>query len=108
MKVPTDLFIDGQYRTPATARRTPLVNPAAEETFAEVAAADAKELDAAAQAAHTAWEKQWRDFTPGKRPGNPFYTSPLVHEHIPENAQLQGLPIWKPNSEPPDAAGTLA
>src|SRR6185503_122528 len=67
MKVPTDLFIDGQYRKPGEGRHTPLVNPATEETFAEVAAADAKELHAAAQSAHTAWEKQWRDITPGKR-----------------------------------------
>ena len=67
MSVPTDLFIDGQYRQPATGNRTALTNPATEQIFAEVAGADTKELDAAAQSAHTAWETQWRDLTPGKR-----------------------------------------
>ena len=28
MSVPTDLFIDGEYRKPAGGQRTPLVNPA--------------------------------------------------------------------------------
>ena len=104
MSVPTDLFIDGQYRQPATGNRTALTNPATEQIFAEVAGADTKELDAAAQSAHTAWETQWRDLTPGKRADILFNVARLLREHIEEIAQLETLHIGKPISDARDEA----
>lgn len=104
VNVPTDLFIDGQYRKPSAGRRTPLVNPATEETFAEIAAADTKELDAAAQSAQAAWEKQWRDLAPGKRAEILFNVARLLREHVEEIAQLETLHIGKPISDARDEA----
>jgi len=104
MSVPTDLFIDGEYRKPAGGQRTPLVNPATEETFAEVAAAEVKELDAAAQSAHAIWEKQWRDLAPGKRADILFNVARVLREHGEEIARLETLHIGKPISDARDEA----
>ena len=40
MQLPARLFLDGEYRDSANGRRTSLINPATEEAFTEVAAAD--------------------------------------------------------------------
>src|SRR5690349_12912507 len=104
MTVPTDLFIDGEYRKPGAGRRTALVNPATEETFAEIAAADTKELDAAAQSAQSIWEKQWRDLAPGKRAEILFNVARLLRENLEEIAKLEMLHIGKPISDARDEA----
>jgi len=44
-RIPTQLFINGSYRDSASGQRTALVNPATEERFAEVTAADLKDLN---------------------------------------------------------------
>jgi acyl-CoA reductase-like NAD-dependent aldehyde dehydrogenase len=104
MNIPTQLFIDGQYRKATAGRGTPLVNPATEETFAEVASADIKELDAAAQSAQAVWEKQWRDLAPGKRADVLFNVARVLREHVEEIAQLETLHIGKPISDARDEA----
>src|SRR5437660_747352 len=47
MSLPTQLFIDGAWRNSASGRRTTLINPATEEPFGEVAAADGADAIAA-------------------------------------------------------------
>ena len=52
---PTDLFINGEFRRSASGRPIAQINPATEETFAEVAAASAADVDAAVQGAQQAF-----------------------------------------------------
>ena len=51
----------------ANGSRTTLINPATEESFAEVAAAQVEDVNLALESAQRAWESGWRDITPGKR-----------------------------------------
>src|ERR1041385_2407959 len=105
MKVPTQIFVDGSYREAASGHRTLLINPATEETFAEVAAAEVKDLETAAQSAHKAWETGWRDLAPGKRTEILFQIARSLREHLEEIAQLATLHIGKPISDARDEAG---
>ncbi len=101
-KVPTQLFIDGAWRNSTSGQRTTLINPANEQPFAEVAAADAADINAAIESAHRAWESGWRDLTPGKRTEILFNVARILREHLEELAQLETLHIGKPISDARD------
>jgi betaine-aldehyde dehydrogenase len=108
MQLPLDLFIDGSFRCSTSGRRTTLLNPATEESFAEVAAADLADVNAAVESAHRAWEGGWRDMTPGKRTEILFNVARKLREHIEELGQLEMLQIGKPICDARDEAGLAA
>jgi aldehyde dehydrogenase (NAD+) len=58
------LFINGEFVAPHSERYFETINPATEETLAEVAYADAEDIDRAVRAARRAYETVW-----GKLPG---------------------------------------
>ncbi len=105
MNPPTQLFIDGAWRASQSGRRTTLVNPATEQPFTEVAAAEAADLDAAVRTAQVAWESGWRDLAPGKREGILHAVARKLREHVEEIAELEMLQIGKPISDARDEAG---
>ena len=105
MKYPNQLFIDGAYRASASGRQSTLINPASEEPFAEVAAADTADVEAAIQSAQRAWEGGWRDLAPGKREAALHAVARKLREHLEEIAQLEMLQIGKPISDARDEAG---
>src|SRR5690349_14483826 len=96
MTVPNQLFIHGSYRDSASGDRTALINPATEEVFAEVAAANVQDLESVISSAHKAWENEWRDLAPGKRAEILFNVSRRLREHLEEIAQLEMQQIGKP------------
>src|SRR5262245_52845164 len=105
MKLPTQLFIDGNWRSPSSEKRTSLINPATEEPFVEVAAAGAAEVNDAVESAQRAWESGWRDLAPGKRTEILYNVARTLREHLEEIAQLEMLHIGKPISDARDEAG---
>lgn len=105
MNLPTDLFLDGGWRPASTGKKTPLVNPATEAPFAEVAAAGAADVAAAIESAQRAWEGGWRDLAPGKREAVLHAVARSLREHLEEIAQLERLQIGKPISDARDEAG---
>ncbi len=105
MTLPTQLFIDGAWRQPAGGRRTPLINPATEETFADIAAADVADVNAAVESAQRAWEGGWRDLAPGKREAVLHAVARKLREHQEEIARLEMLQIGKPIGDARDEAG---
>ncbi len=105
MTLPTLLFIDGTWRQPAGGCHTPLINPATEEAFVEVAAADVTDVRAAVESAQRAWEGGWRDLAPGKREAALHAVARKLREHQEEIAQLERLQIGKPISDARDEAG---
>lgn len=105
MKIPTQLFIDGSWREGAKAKRTALINPATEETFAEISSADSADVNAAVESAQRAWESGWRDLSPGKRSDILFNVARALRENIERIAQLEMLHIGKPISDARDEAG---
>src|SRR5258708_7670478 len=104
MPIPSQLFIDGAYRNSSSGRRTTLINPATEQVFAELAAADVADINGAVESAHRAWESGWRDLTPGKRSEILFNVSRLLRENLEEIAQLETLHIGKPITDARDEA----
>ena len=103
--LPTQLFVDGARHDSRSSRRSTLVNPATEEAFTEVAAADVHDANAAIESAQRAWETGWRDLTPGKRTEILFNVARMLRENLEEIAQLETLHIGKPISDARDEAG---
>jgi betaine-aldehyde dehydrogenase len=105
MNLPTQLFTDGAYKNSVSGRRTTLINPATEQSFAEVAAADLADANAAVESAQRAWESGWRDLAPGKRTEILFNVARKLRENLEEIAQLEMLHIGKPISDARDEVG---
>jgi acyl-CoA reductase-like NAD-dependent aldehyde dehydrogenase len=105
MQLPTQLFINGAWRDAASGRRTKLINPATEEAFTEVAAADNGDVETAVESAHQAWESGWRDLAPGKRTEIMFNVARVLRENLERIAQLETLHIGKPIADARDEAG---
>src|SRR5687768_4442887 len=59
-----DLFIGGQFVAPHSKHYFKTINPATEEVLAEVAEADAEDVDRAVRAARKGYEKYWRKLRP--------------------------------------------
>src|SRR5436190_19051107 len=104
MNLPTQLFLDGGFRNSSSRCHASLINPATEEPFVEVAAADAADVDTAVESAQCAWETGWRDLAPGKRTEILFNVARKLREHIEEIAQLETLHIGKPIGDARDEA----
>ncbi|HKS38904.1 MAG TPA: aldehyde dehydrogenase family protein [Verrucomicrobiae bacterium] len=104
MKVPSQLFVDGAFRNSASGHQTRLVNPATEEPFGEVAAADVADVNAAVESAQRAWESGWHDLAPGKRTEILFNVARQLREQVEEIARLETLHIGKPISDARDEA----
>ena len=105
MTLPSELFVDGRWRPSSAGDRLTLINPATEEPFAEVAAAHLKDLHAAVESAHRAWESGWRDLTPGKRTEILFSVARALRAQAEEIAQMESQNIGKPISDARDEAG---
>ncbi|MBL9126924.1 MAG: aldehyde dehydrogenase [Verrucomicrobiales bacterium] len=105
MQMPDRLFVDGGWREGSGGRRTPLIDPATEETFVEVSAASVSDVDAAVESAQKAWESGWRDLAPGKREALLHAVARKLREHQEEIAQLERRHIGKPISDARDEAG---
>src|SRR6266566_4013979 len=97
MALPTQLFINGTFCN--ADRLTELINPATEEPFAEVAAADVADLNVAVESAHRAWTSGWRDLAPGKRTEILFNVARVLRENLETLAQMETLQIGKPISD---------
>src|SRR5512140_1541871 len=89
--IPNQLFIDGAFRDSSSGARTTLINPATEESFAQIAAADTLDVEAAVASAQKAWENGWRDLAPGKREAVLHAVARNLREHLEEIAQLETL-----------------
>ena len=105
IRLPSQLFVDGAFQRSRSGRRTSLVNPATEQAFCEVDAADVAEVDEAIVSAHRAWESGWRDMSPGKRTEILFNVSRVLRENIEHIAQLERLQVGKPIADARDEAG---
>jgi aldehyde dehydrogenase (NAD+) len=102
------LFIDGEFVAPHSERYFETINPATEETLAEVAYADAEDIDRAVRAARRAYETVW-----GKLPGKErakylFRIARILQERSREFAVLESLDGGKPIRESRDVDIPLA
>ena len=93
---PSQLLINGQWLDGSKAKRLAIVNPATEETFAEVSSATADEIGQAVEASQTAFESGWRDMPPGERAGLLHNLAKRIRENVEAIAQLETRNVGKP------------
>jgi betaine-aldehyde dehydrogenase len=100
MKLPVDLFINNEFRP--TIKRIATTNPATEETFAEIAAAEISDLNTAIESADKTFRQTWRDMTPGKRTEILFKIAAGIRANAEIIAQWEAEAIGKPISDARD------
>lgn len=86
-----DLFIGGEFTAPRKGRYFESINPANEKVLAEIAQADAADVDAAVKAARAAYEKVWRKMPPRERGKYLYRIARLIQEKSRELAVLETM-----------------
>ena len=102
------LFIGGEFVPAASGRQLTTINPATEEPLAQVAEAGAPDVDAAVQAAATAYERVWRRMPGAERAKYLFRIARIIQERAREFAVLESLDNGKPVRESRDVDVPLA
>ncbi len=93
----TDLFIDNEWRASASGARFDVVNPATEEVVAEVAEANADDIDAAVQAARRCFESdKWQSMSARDRGKLLAKAADILADRLGEVAKLETLHNGKP------------
>jgi gamma-glutamyl-gamma-aminobutyraldehyde dehydrogenase len=93
----TRFFIDGDYRDAVDGGRFESINPANREPLAAVAAANAKDVDAAVAAARKAFRSgSWSRIAPRDRMAVLYRFADLIDEHAEQLAVLDTLDMGKP------------
>ncbi len=94
---PKLLLIDGQLVPSASGRTFDTINPATGKVLAQVAEADAEDVDRAVAAARRAFDEgPWRRFTPFERQAALLRLADLVEKHFDEIAMLDTLDMGSP------------
>src|SRR6476646_108563 len=93
------LLINNEWRPSATGRTLDVVNPATEEVIAQVASADAADLDAAVHAARAALEGPWAKLSARERGRLVRKLGERLLDRADEVARLETLHNGKPISE---------
>jgi len=94
---PTQLFINGHWVDAISKKTFPALNPATKQVIAQVAEADAADVDAAVKAARKAWQS-WRNVPPGKRCELLWKLSELFEKHRDELATIEAVNNGKPKA----------
>lgn len=97
-----DLFIDGSFSPPAADQYFRTVNPATEETLAEIAEAGEEDVDRAVRAARRAYRESWGPMDPRERGKYLFRIARILQERAREFAVLETLDGGKPIRESRD------
>src|SRR5437588_10285208 len=85
------LFIGGKFVAPRSGKYFPSINPATEEKLAEIAEADARDIDLAVKSARRAYKNVWSKM-PGRERGKFLYRiARLIQEKARELAVLETM-----------------
>jgi aldehyde dehydrogenase (NAD+) len=96
------LYIGGEWVEPAAGASFATIDPATEERLADVAAADAADVDRAVRAARRGYEKYWRKLRPAERAKYMYRIARALTERSREFAILETLDGGKPIRESRD------
>src|SRR5580765_2157407 len=93
----TDLFINNEWRPATGAKKFDVINPATEEVAAQVAEADAADVDAAVGAARTCFESdEWRKLSGRKRGAMLAKAADILASRLDEVSKLETIENGKP------------
>src|SRR5690242_19731020 len=94
---PKKLLIGGKWVDAASGKTFATVNPATEETLAQVAEGDSADIDKAVKSARMAFEDgPWRRMTPSERGKMIWKLADLLEQNLDEFAALESLDNGKP------------
>ena len=102
------LFIGGKFVPPASGKYFKTINPASEKVLAEVAEADARDVDRAVKAARQAYDKTWKKMSARERGKYVYRIARLIQERARELAVVETLDGGKPIRESRDVDIPLA
>ncbi len=103
-----NLFIGGKFVAPHSKKWFETINPATEERLAEVAEADAEDVDRAVGAARGAYDKVWRKLPASERAKYIFRIARLIQEKSRALAVVETMNGGKPIKESRDVDIPLA
>ena len=102
-------YIDGEWVSSASGKHFLVYEPATEEVMAQVAEAEASDVDRAVQAARRAFDTgEWPKKTPQDRARILFNVAARVREHLPHLAEVEALNTGKPIVEAEGDIGAVA
>jgi aldehyde dehydrogenase (NAD+) len=102
------LFIGGRWVTPRSGRFFATISPSTEEKLAEIAEANAQDVDDAVKAAREAYEKYWSKLRPADRAKYIFRIGRAIQEKARELAIVESMNGGKPIKESRDVDIPLA
>jgi aldehyde dehydrogenase (NAD+) len=103
-----NLFIGGKFVEPHSKKWFDTLNPATEEKLAEIAEADAHDVDRAVAEARRAYEKVWRKMAPSERGKYIYRIARLIQEKSRALAVVETMNGGKPIKESRDIDIPLA
>lgn len=103
-----DLYIDGKFVKPSSGEYFTTYNPATEERLADVALANAKDVDKAVKAARAAYTNVWSKTSPAERSKYIYRIARLMQECARELAVIETLDAGKVIRESRDIDVPLA
>jgi aldehyde dehydrogenase (NAD+) len=103
-----ELFIGGKWRKPQSGKYFDTVSPSTEHKLAEIADADAEDVDAAVHAARRAYEKHWSKMPGSERAKYIFRIARALQEKARELAIVESMDGGKPIKESRDVDVPLA
>ena len=102
LKSQYDLFINGKFVKPNSKKYFATYSPSTEEKLAEVAQANAKDVDIAVTAAKTAYDKVWKKMPQKERAKYIFRIARVMQERARELAIIETMDGGKPIRESRD------
>ncbi|TNY94957.1 aldehyde dehydrogenase family protein, partial [Vibrio parahaemolyticus] len=106
-------YINGEYSAALTGQTIPVVNPATDEIFTEIARCQSEDVDLAVSCARQAFQSgQWSESSPAHRKAVLKQFADLIDQHQEELALLETLDTGKPishsfSTDIPGAANSL-
>jgi len=91
------MFINGEWTDAAEGETTPVINPATEETIADVPKGTVADVDRAVAAARAAFE-EWSQTTPGERSTMLWRWAQKIADNAAELSKLESANVGKPKS----------
>lgn len=108
LKSKYELYIDGKFVKPSSGKYFKTINPATEETLAEVAYGNDKDVDKAVKAARKAYKEVWSKMSGAERGKYIFRIARIMQERARELAVIETLDSGKPIRESRDIDVPLA
>jgi aldehyde dehydrogenase (NAD+) len=102
------LFIGGRWLTPRSNKYFPTISPSTEQVLAEVAEANAQDVDDAVKSAREAYDKYWSKLRPADRAKYVFRIARAIQEKSRELAIVESMDGGKPIKESRDVDLPLA